>query len=303
MNKKLSVTVGITALNEENNIKNIINSLLRQHNYNHILKEIIIVSDGSVDNTAKIAKSIKSKKIKVYDFSNREGMTKRLNFIFNKFNTDILIKIDADLLPVNNNMLNEIVQPFLEDEKVGLVGGKLIAKNVTTYVEKIIHVSRMAWDGIKSEYMEGDSFYSLPGGIYALSKKFSKYAFFPNNIWSDVGYVYYVCIKNGFKFKSNKKALVYLNLPSNIKDYVRQISRYGSQVEPLVEMFGEEVKKQYRVPFIVTSKHKLLVFIKYPIECIILFILNIYVKIFTLFRNINNNAMWQTAVSSKRKIS
>lgn len=299
---KISVTVGMTALNEENNIRNIVRSLLSQKNSNHILKKIIIISDGSNDNTVKFARSIKSKKIKLISFAERGGMTRRLNDMFKMFDTDVFIKIDADLLPVNKNLINEMVKPFVEDQEVGLVGGKLVARNLDSYVEKIINVSRLTWDGIKNEYMGGNSFYSLPGGIYAISKKFSKFAIFPESVWSDVGYIHYSCLKNGFLFRSNKKALVYLNLPSNLKDYIKQISRYGSQIKPLVDLFGEDVRKQYFIPLNILLKYKIIAFINYPIECAFLFLINIYVIILSFFKKINANAMWQIAETSKKKI-
>lgn len=299
---KLSVTVGMTALNEENNIRNIVRSLLSQNHTNHVLKEIIIISDGSNDNTVKYAKSIKSKKIKTVSFTERGGMTRRLNVLFRMFNTDVFIKIDADLLPVNKNLINEMVKPFIENSEVGLVGGKLIAKKVDSYLEKIINVSRLTWDGIKKEYMDGNSFYSLPGGIYAISKKFSKFAIFPESVWSDVGYLHYSCLRNGFLFRSNKKGLVYLNLPSNLKDYIKQISRYGSQIQPLVDLFGENVKEQYYIPRDILFKHKLTALFKYPIECIYLFLINMYVKVLSVFKQINASAMWQVAETSKKKI-
>ena len=86
---------------------------LKIKNLSNYIKKIIVVSDGSSDKTVQIARSVKSNKVIVYNFKKREGMTSRLNFMFKKFNTDIFIKIDADLLPINNNLLNEISKSFI----------------------------------------------------------------------------------------------------------------------------------------------------------------------------------------------
>lgn len=302
MNKKISITVGISALNEDKNIKGILENLLTQKNTNNYIKKIIVVSDGSSDKTVQIARSVKSNKVIVYNFKKREGMTSRLNFMFKKFNTDIFIKIDADLLPINNNLLNEISKSFISDPKIGLVGGKLIAIRLENFAQRTINVARLTWDGIKSEYMGGDSFYSLPGGIYAISNKFSKYAIFPKSIWSDVGYLYYSCKLSNFKYISNKKALVYLNLPNNFEDYIKQLSRYSSQIEPLVKIFGEAVKNQFYIPKSVLYKYKAIYFFKFPIECIVLFIISMYVFVFKIFFKNNASAKWAMANSSKLKI-
>lgn len=302
MNKKISITVGITALNEDKNIKNVLENLLTQKNTNNVLKKIIVVSDGSNDNTVKIARSVKSKKIVVYDFKKRNGMTNRLNFMFKKFDTDVFVKIDADLLPVNNNLLNEISKPFILKNRIGLVGGKLIATRLDSFTQKTINVARLTWDGIKDEYMAGNSFYSLPGGIYAISKEFAKFAIFPKSVWSDVGYLYYSCTANNFKYISNKKALVYLNLPNNFKDYIKQLSRYESQIDPLVSLFGNNVKRQFFIPKGILYKYKAISFIKFPIECLVLLMISLYVFIFKKVFKKNAGAKWGTAKSSKIKI-
>lgn len=302
MKKRMSVTIGISALNEGKNIHNILTSLLSQKNTNNFLKKIIVVSDGSNDDTVKNARSIKSKKVVVYEFKDRAGMTKRLNFMFNKSDSDIFIKIDADLLPVNNKLLDEIVRPFYRNKSIGLVGGKLVAKSTSKFVQKTVNIARLTWDGIKNEYMHGNSFYSLPGGIYAISKEFKKHALFPKSIWSDVGYLYYSCKFNGFKYISNKKALVYMNLPTNFNDYVKQLSRYESQIQPLVDLFGEDVKDQFFIPKGILYKYKVIYFIRYPIECLVLLFVSIYVVLFSDKLKINSRAKWGLAESSKLKI-
>lgn len=302
MNKKISITVGISALNEEKNIKNILENLLTQKNTNNFIAKIIVVSDGSSDDTVKIARSIKSKKIVVYEYKNRKGMTNRLNFMFQKFETDIFVKIDADLLPVNSNLLNEISMPFIHNKNIGLVGGKLVAISTENFAQRTINVARLTWDGIKEEFMQGNSFYSLPGGIYAISREFAKYAVFPKTIWSDVGYLYYSCKLNNFKYYSNKKALVYLNVPNNFKDYIKQLSRYSSQIEPLVDLYGDAVKKQFVIPRSVLYKYKAIYFTKYPVECLTLLFISVYVSIFSKVNKKNSRAKWGTANSSKLKI-
>ena len=52
MNKKLTVSVGIPAYDEEANIKSLLEAILQQRQENFILKSIIVVSDGSTDRTA-----------------------------------------------------------------------------------------------------------------------------------------------------------------------------------------------------------------------------------------------------------
>ena len=63
-NKKPTVTVALSAYNEEKNIKSFLESVLSQREESYVLKEIWVYSDVSTDKTVEIAKSIKSTKIK-----------------------------------------------------------------------------------------------------------------------------------------------------------------------------------------------------------------------------------------------
>ena len=62
MKPKPIVTIATIALNEESNIKRLLDSILKQRAKNFRLGKILVVSDGSADNTVNIAKGIKSKK-------------------------------------------------------------------------------------------------------------------------------------------------------------------------------------------------------------------------------------------------
>ena len=68
MNKEIkktlpTVTVALSAFNEETNIGNFIASVLKQKEENFVLEKILIISDGSTDKTAEIVKSFDSPKL------------------------------------------------------------------------------------------------------------------------------------------------------------------------------------------------------------------------------------------------
>src|SRR3989344_8939516 len=75
------VSIGIPAYNEEANIKNLLTALLAQKQENFELLEIIVISDGSDDNTVEQAKSLASEKISVIDGKDRKGQAQRQNEI------------------------------------------------------------------------------------------------------------------------------------------------------------------------------------------------------------------------------
>lgn len=300
--KKPTVTIGITALNEADNIGYLIKALLRQNKNNYLLTEIIIISDGSVDDTVLRAKSVKSSKVRVIDFKDRKGMNNRLNHIFKLSKTDILVKIDADVVPTHSNVISEIVKPFVKNKSVGYVSGKLIARKGKTIIEKAVVVSRLLWDDIKRVHKNGNSVYSCAGPIYALSKKMYTSISFPPNIWADIGYLYFWCIQNNLIFISNKKSTVYIRVPDNFADYKKQYYRYISEQLPLLSIFGKHIESEYKLPTLLMIKYKIIYFIKYPFSCAVIYFINLYLSCTSKKVNVNASAKWQAIVSSKKGI-
>src|SRR3989344_306584 len=80
MNKK-TVIVGIPAFNEEKNIGVLLESILLQKGNNFTIDKVIVVCDGSRDNTAEIVKlySKKFNQISLKDDNKRKGKAARLN--------------------------------------------------------------------------------------------------------------------------------------------------------------------------------------------------------------------------------
>ena len=79
MNNIPSVSVLISAYNEESNIANLLNDLLSQVGNDYLLDSISVLSDGSTDNTCKVVKSIKSEQIHLIEKKIRKGKASGIN--------------------------------------------------------------------------------------------------------------------------------------------------------------------------------------------------------------------------------
>ena len=71
---KSTLTIGIPAYNEEANIGLLLNDITLQKNRNYILKEIIVVSDGSTDSTVKKVEQASIQSIKLIINKKRTGL-------------------------------------------------------------------------------------------------------------------------------------------------------------------------------------------------------------------------------------
>ncbi|MGC9031524.1 MAG: glycosyltransferase [Minisyncoccia bacterium] len=109
------ISVVIPALNEEKFLPLALESLKKQDYKNF---EIIVVDNGSTDNTTKIALSFGARVIK--ELKKGAGAARQKGFLNAK--GDIIATTDADtVLPPN--WLSEIVKKFQEDENVSAFGG------------------------------------------------------------------------------------------------------------------------------------------------------------------------------------
>src|SRR3989344_2956137 len=91
--RKFSVTIGIAAYNEEKNISYLLDSILKQKEKTIQIQKIIVVSDGSTDQTVSIINQYvqRDSRINCIVGHSRMGKPSRLNQLFNSIQTDVLV--------------------------------------------------------------------------------------------------------------------------------------------------------------------------------------------------------------------
>lgn len=156
----------VSAFNEENVIeKKILNSLEIEYPKEKI--EIIVVSDGSTDQTDDIVKSFSKEGVFLIRVKGREGKTACQNVAVSKAKGDILVFSDANTMYKSDSIKRLVTQLILNPE-VGCVSGELIYKTANN-VEK----ENMYWKYETGLKRLESNFYSeigVNGAIYALRK-------------------------------------------------------------------------------------------------------------------------------------
>ena len=121
INKKISIYISV--YNGEKTISKAINSILKQ---TMLPYKILIINDGSKDNTLKILKSF-GKKIKIINNKNM-GLAYSRNLALKTLNTKYIACIDADV-ELEKNWTKKMYDRIKKND-VHWIGGKLIEKYV-----------------------------------------------------------------------------------------------------------------------------------------------------------------------------
>lgn len=218
------VSVLLPAHNEEEVIEDTINSIFTSDYSGKI--EVIVINDGSTDNTAKIVKAMqkKDKRIKLFN-TNHIGKSRALNFGVTKAKFDYLLFLDADS-SIEANTLREIVQP-LSDKKIAASSGSVRAKitsNPLTWFQDFEYILSSGWRYISSLI---GSVSVLPGFFVIRKNVFLKIGGFSADTLTEDFDITLSIKKFGYEATMNPKAVMYTTTPSNIKSLFRQRIRWG----------------------------------------------------------------------------
>ena len=298
---KLTISIGTTAFNEEGNIRNFLNSVCGQKEKNIIIKEIIVISDGSTDNTVNVVKKYQDKRVKLITSLKRLGKPSRLNQLFRKFTGDLLVFFDSDVILKDTLVVERLVRKFKTDENLGLVSGNPMPLPARTFIEKAINNFLNNRERLKSAYNFKNSPYAVHGRTMAFSKKFINELNLPVDILGDDGFSYLSCKEKGYNFCYQKKAVVWFRSPQTVKDYINQATRFLAGTPQLYQYFGHDlVDQEYQVPKRIKVKMMLLQLKDNPLGYFILKLLHFYCLWKSKSYLKQFNIRWSSVRSSKQ---
>jgi len=105
----MKISVIIPAYNEEGTIADVIKTVKKVPEINNI----IVVSDGSTDNTVDIARRLG---VEVYQLKENIGKGGAIKKGFEKTDSDILLFLDADLIGLTCEHIYTLINPLTEDK-------------------------------------------------------------------------------------------------------------------------------------------------------------------------------------------
>jgi len=302
MSKKIATTIGITAYNEQANIKNLLRSLLEQKGNNFLLKKIIVISDGSTDKTVTEVNAIKDSRVQLVIGKTRKGQSTRQNEVLRKADTEILILLDADVLPAKTDFVSQMICAYKRKPNIGLVGASIKPTYSTKLLGKVLSW-HMKWkNNLYRNIKQSNNIYLCHGRARAFSKPFYKQLKWPK-MWSEDAYSYLENKRLGFNFVFAPKAAVYYQSPESVSDHLRQSKRFLSNSQVLSNFYDKEtLTEAFYLPKSLFLKKVVEGIITHPFYAsayIALFIYSFLQAKIPFFRPKQDTAIWEPSISTK----
>lgn len=219
------VSVIVPAWNEEKVIKKTINTLLKNL-YPRL--EIIVVDDGSTDNTYKVASEAykDNPKVRVLTTGVNGGKSNAINFAVKKSRASIFVVQDADTVLAPDSILKLV--RHMKNPDVAAVAGNVKVGNRINLITKF-----QAVEYIISQNLDRRAFHILnaisvvPGAIGAWRKKTVLEAggFHSDTLAEDAELTLRI-LKLGYKIENEPEAIGYTEAPDNLKVFVKQRFRW-----------------------------------------------------------------------------
>lgn len=220
-----SVTVIVPVYNEEVIIKRTIRALLRSK---YPLTEILVVDDGSTDQTAAIIKKFYAHhpKVKLLQKVNG-GKASALNVGFKKALGDIVITIDADTL-FQPYTIYHLVKNFM-DPRVAAVTGNCKIGNIKNQLTMWQHIEYVTAQNIDKRAFEELSCITVVSGSNSAWRKsvVAQLGYYHNDTLAEDTELTIRIVNAGHKIIYEDRAISYEESPETVRDFLKQRYRWS----------------------------------------------------------------------------
>lgn len=273
------VSILIPAYNEEKNIAKTIRSILNLDYPKEKLK-IIVINDGSSDNTKEIASKFKD--VLVIDNKHKGiGKASALNQGLKFADTELFAVLDSDS-EVSRDSLKKLVQMF-DDKKTAAAISRIKVKNLKNVFTHIQRIEYILATFIRNLMSKIDTLHITPGvlSVYRTNVIKKLKNFDENNITEDLEIAMRLRYHN-YNVKMNDGAVTYTNVPSSFKGLWTQRIRW-------FRGFIQNNLKYKRM--FMSRKHGLMGKLQLPLNAITFFtiLLTFFLLIYELIRSLYIN--------------
>jgi len=280
------VSILIPVYNEEKSIERTLKSILSS-NYPKGKFEVIVIDDGSTDESLKIAKKFKSDIVKVYSKKNG-GKGSALNFGIKKSKGEIIFSMDADTFVEPCTVKNMI--RFFKNKDVMSSTPAMVIHEPKGLLQRVQYVEYLIGLFLRKTFSYLNAIHITPGAFSAYRKTFfDKYGGYDEgNITEDLEMSLRIQSK-GYIIENSNEAPAYTIAPNTFFGLLKQRRRW----------YGGLMKNTWRYRDIFGIKHGDLGLFVFPIALIsIAFCVFITAYLFfkTLFK-VKNELMFLNSIN------
>lgn len=223
-----TVSIIIPAYNEEKSIARTIESAL-ELDYPKDKYEIIVVNDGSTDNTYEIAKKYISENapiVRVLTKTNG-GKSSALNLGINNSKAEIIVTMDADTF-TQKEALKRMVGHFYEDNIMAVTPSVGVYKPRTVW-QRIQHIEYYLGVFLAKSFSSIDAIHVTPGAFSSYRREFFvKYGGYDKNSITEDFEIALRIQRNDYRIENAANAVVYTLAPKTFRELAVQRRRWYS---------------------------------------------------------------------------
>ncbi len=222
--KQYSVSVLIPAWNEE---KTVGNTIAEVFNVDYPIDELIVLNDGSTDDTGGIVKRLMKKypRLKLVNKEN-SGKADSLNQGIKMAKSELVVVVDADSYPAKDSFKKMV--GFFDNKKVGVATCVFVPRNNSKFFEKLQDVEYHVIAFTRKLLGYVDAIYVTPGplAMYRRSALEKIGGFDSKNITEDIEVTWHLT-KAGYERKMCLSTHATTTVPTTLKSWYSQRKRWN----------------------------------------------------------------------------
>lgn len=276
-----TLTIGIAAYNEAQNIGFLLGDLQSQHLEGVTLADVMIVSDASTDATESVARSVKGLPVTIHRNKQRSGLGASLNTIFSSTKSDMVVTLDADIRISDKNFLAKLIRPIL-NKQADYTSSSIEEMPTHSFFTHALTLSMQVKRKMYRLIGNGNNIYTSFGLARGYTKKLYAVLRFPTSVGNDMyGYLY--CIANKYRFAHVPHAAAKYYLPRTLREHVLQSTRFFHARQNMSTFFAKKiVDDAFLIPLGIYIKglvYSIGLLIRYPVHACMytVFLLGSYV--------------------------
>jgi cellulose synthase/poly-beta-1,6-N-acetylglucosamine synthase-like glycosyltransferase len=233
---KSSISVLIPAHNEGLYLENTINSVLECGFEGK--KEIIVIDDGSTDDTPQIIKRYEKKGLVKSIRTNHVGKSNAINKALKLAKNEIIVTVDGDTI-IKKGSLDKLLLPF-SDERVAATTAPIKVANTSRFLTWFQRVEYIYFSFYKSLCDRVNAIIWLSGTLSAVRKKLliSEKGYSSKTFAEDIDIALRL-IKKGYKIRYVPDAVALTFVPETLKGLAKQRFRWLKGVIQMIKKYFE----------------------------------------------------------------